>query len=181
MIRRLDPDKDIDLFKEAYLWGRQRKWFREIENQFGASTFEEFISDAERDVQVDVGVFDNQLIGLITLELKEKGIYEAHIRVSRDADLNLIALGALSIREQLFRELGAKEIFGQIPNFNKGAIQLAEMCGLYRDGITVIQGQVRNRLIEWVRVSYGEEETEARDNAAEFVQQHEHLRVHNCA
>lgn len=167
-IRRLNPANDKSLYREAYQWGRNRRWFREVENKFGAKVFSEFVEDAKRPQQADVGIFENDKIaGLLTLVLQGNGIYEAHIRVSKECDTIAFAAWARIIRSQLFRDLGAYEIFGQIPRFNAGAINLAEQCGLYRDGMTVIQGQLRNHVIEWVRLSVNRSQWETEEDGQE--------------
>jgi hypothetical protein len=154
ILRRLSPETDIDLLRLAYEWiANAPAWFLEIEQQFGAADFDEFLQQAQSEQQKDIGLFDGGLCALITLVQNSGEIYEAHLRIRKGCPLEKVIHGALMIRHQLFRDMGATEIFGQIPSFHKSATRLAEQCGLYRDGLTVIQGQVRQRLIEWVRVS----------------------------
>jgi len=110
--------------------------------------------------QVDVGVFENEdLIGLVTLTMHSKGVFEAHLSAKKGAPLESLIQASLSIRHELF-ELGMIEGFVFVASLNRTIIKLCELSGFRRDGVRFLKGKIGNRVIEWVRLSTNRREYE---------------------
>lgn len=153
MIRRLDPDKDTELYRQRWEW--REKYPRSLRDATAVDsveTFEEFLGQA-RGARADIGIFDNELIGCVSLQWQAEGVYEIHLSAKRGAKLEQLIEPCLSIQKTLFDDLNARFIFAFTPEWNRGVILLAIAMGMERDGVRRIKGTTRGRLITWERLS----------------------------
>ncbi len=152
-MRRLDPDKDRDLFIQAWLWESfAPKWFKEADKVFGPPTFEDFIKGSKEDNRATFGVFDNELIGLIILTLKGSGI-EVDFMAKPRCDVGKLLIGAMSLRDKVFDDLGVKELYVWTPKKNVPMRRFCATLGFHDTGLRILKGTYRERVIEWQRLS----------------------------
>lgn len=153
MIRRLDPDRDLDLYRQRWEWReRYPRSLRDATAVDSVATFEEFLEQA-RGARADIGIFDGEMVGCVSLEWKAERVYEAHISAKRKASLDRFIEPCLSIQKTVFEELDAALLFGFTPEWNRGAVLLAKTMGLEPDGVRRLRGTARGRVITWVRLS----------------------------
>lgn len=149
-IRRLDLEKDADAYREAYYWDKDYpRWFRETDSVFKPD-FETFMEQAEKDDQADIGVFNPELVGLVSMTQRGKGIYEAHLRAKRGTDVDVLAQAAFQVRHSL-REIGMKEVFVWVNKKNKAVQKLCMMAGMRLQGLTMIKPS-GEKLTYWLRM-----------------------------
>jgi hypothetical protein len=165
VIRRLDPDADRELYRQRWEWReRYPRSLRDATAVDSVATFEEFLEQA-RGARADVGIFDNELIGCVTIQWQAEGVYEIHLSAKRGVRLEQMIEACLSIQKTIFEELSARFIFAFTPEWNKGTIMLATIMGLVPDGIRRLRGTTRGRAIEWMRLSQSRADYE-RDTTA---------------
>lgn len=150
MMRRLEKT-DTVLIKEALSWSEGApRWFRDADRAWGTITPDKYIE--QMDDQADFGVFDGELVAVITLSLEGKGIFNSHLMVKRKAPVGLIVVSAVSIIRQLF-ENGMREGWAWPNKRNYGLRRILELIGMKRDGLEIIKGQSHGRPLTWVRYS----------------------------
>lgn len=169
MIRRLEPVSDRGLLEESRRWIESApRWLREADSVLGEEGFEAFYGRAFKDSHVDVGVFEDGLIGLFSATLLGHGVYEAHLRARRGAKLELIGEAGFQLLNQLF-EVGANVVFIWTATVNRAARIIADLSGLRPDGITIIKGAYKvtrldgtenEKVIEWQRYNLSRAEWE---------------------
>lgn len=148
-IRRLDSDTDRDFYAEAWAWDIDApRWYQDSDAVFRPESFDEYMKLAHGDDQCDVGVFDDELIGLITVTLRGKGVYEGHLSAKRGANLEMLAEAVLQIRCQLF-ERGMSEAYLWVAAKNRAIRKLCANAGFYGTFVTMLRGSSHNRPIEW--------------------------------
>jgi hypothetical protein len=168
VIRRLDPAHDEDLLIQAYGWehGDVPRWYREMDEAF-PMTLEEWLRCAGDERQVNVGVFDGEMKGMIYTHLTAKGTFDAHLAAPRRASVRLLMEAIIQVRHSMFKDLNAQRIYGWLARGNRGLWRMAELCGFYPDGCTMIKGQWEvpltdgstvKRPIEWQRIVYTRED-----------------------
>lgn len=166
MIRRLDPDRDLDLYRQRWEW--REKYPRSLRDATAVdsvATFEEFLDQA-RGARADIGIFDNDLIACLTIQWKAEGVYEIHLSALRGIRVDRLIEPLLNIQRTIFEDLNARFIFAFTPEWNRGLIVLATAVGLEPDGVRRIKGATKGRAITWLRLSQTREAYE-RDTAAE--------------
>jgi hypothetical protein len=167
-IRRLDPEKDRELFILAYQWEHENvpRWFREMDEAF-PMTLDEWLGYARDEKQASVGVFDGEMKGLIYTHFTGRGTFDSHISAPRRAPLRLLMEGIIQLRHSMFRDLNAQVVYGWLARGNRGLWRLAEMCGFRPDGCTMLKGKWEvpltdgskvQRPIEWARIVYTRED-----------------------
>jgi hypothetical protein len=150
-IRRLDVEKDYELYREAYGWDAgYPRWYKRMDSVFRPS-FDEFITQARTDDQADIGVFDSELIGLISLTVRARGVFEAHLWAKRKSSVDVLACAAFQVRESL-RGIGMREVYVWIERKNRAVQKLCAMAGMEFQGITLLKGH-GGKLTEWRRFS----------------------------
>lgn len=163
-LRRLDPLEEMSLYAQAFEWGQMSpRWLREANGAFGTTDFCEFVLCALADDQIDIGVFEyGRLVGLISLVLRAPGVFEVYLRARRGTKVETLAVAARSVRDGLFMDgrLRVGEIFAFVASFNAPVLEVCRGCGLSADGVTVLRGESRGRVIEWLRVSTNRERWE---------------------
>ncbi len=154
MIRKLDQDTDENLIRMAFFWRDDApRWFREMRANSGpGETWEEWEA-MKRDTFLEFGVFDdNEMYGLISLSPEGAGRFSAHISAKRGASGEELAFAAFAVRDWMFKH-GAKEIYAWVMSRHRSLKRLCLLCGMRPDTVTMIKGQMRNKLILWERYS----------------------------
>jgi hypothetical protein len=152
-IRRLSPESDVELYREAFAWDVDApRWYAQMDSVFRPDSFDECLSLATHDDQVDVGVFEDGLIGLITISRRGPGLYEAHLSAKRGTDLNLLAEAGYQVKEQLFG-LGMKRGFVWVAKKNRPVRRLCQLIGFTPDGFTMLRGRYHDKPIEWLHMA----------------------------
>lgn len=154
MIRRLDPNNDRECFVEAWIWETNApQWYKTSDRIFGPATFEDWIEASKEETRATFGVFEPELIGLIILTLKGKGVFEVDLLAKPKCDGVQLALNGMALAEMVFQELGAKEIFCWVNKKNYPTKRLCATIGFRDSGLRLIKGQYRDRVIIWERLS----------------------------
>ena len=163
-IRRLNPETDKALFVEAWLWDHVDvpRWYREMDRVFRPEAFEDFLKLAHGEDQADIGVFENdKLVGLITLSMRAKGMFEAHLSAKRGASVEVLADAGIQVKEQLFRDMGMIEGCLWVARKNYHVRKLCSIIGFRDSGLRIFKGSHRGRVIDWLRLSVTRSEWEA--------------------
>lgn len=159
-MRRLHIKTDRDLLVQAYGWEHENvpRWYREMDAAFPMS-LDEWLGHCANDRQASIGVFEGErMVGLIYTTLVSKGVFDAHISAPRNAPSEVLAEAVIQLRYQMFRDLNAQLVFGWIAKRNRGLWRLALACGFRPDGLVMLKGSYRKRVIEWARVVFTREE-----------------------
>ena len=152
-IRRLDRN-DTELLRAAYYWDANApEWFRQMDNTFGWDSEDDFISLVDDPANAFIGIFNPELTGLITASLAGKGRYAVHLWAKRGTSLGVLEEAGYQIREQLVA-FGAQEIFVWVAERNRHVKQLCARLGLLPDGIEMIKGCYKGKVIVWHRLTY---------------------------
>lgn len=165
-VRALRPDEE-DLFREAHEWTRNAPaWFRQSDAVFGWKTFEDYYRQAREENQVSFGVFEKEeMIALIAVIERAKGIFEAELSAKRGSELNLIAQAIRVIGDAL-TSAGRLECYIWVAARNRAVIGACQRAGFKRDSIRMFKGCLSTRLlnhetskrpIEWIRLSANNE------------------------
>lgn len=158
MIRRLNPKTDKHHFVESWLWESQAAlWFKTADKVFGPPTFEDFLKASAEDDRATFGIFEHELIGLIILTLRAKGLFEVDLMAKPRCSPVTILEGAISLRDAIFEDLGAQALYVWLSKKNFPTKRLCAILGFYETGLTLIRGTYRNRVIEWVNLSLSRE------------------------
>lgn len=152
MIRRLDPDKDIELYRQCWGWFQDcPAWVKEALAAYSVSTFDEFMELAHGN-RADVGVFDSErLVAVISLQLVASGTYEVHLSSVRHPPRTLLLEAIVNVVKLGFEELGIEIGFSFTPSYDKGIIALIRAAGLRQDGVIKLRGTSRGRVVKWIR------------------------------
>lgn len=169
MIRRLDPNKDTELYRQCWEWReRYPRPLRDATAVNSVTTFEEFLGQS-RGARADIGIFDvaykfmdEQLIAVVSLQWKGEGIYEVHLSARwRGVRVDDLIEAGLSIVKTIFEGLNARFVFAFTPKWNRGAILFAAAMGFQVDGVQRMSGTSRGRVIVWRRLSMTKENYES--------------------
>jgi hypothetical protein len=154
-MRRLDPDRDESLVREAVSWlAEQPTFFQNCDAAWGgAETADDYLRHMRDGRQGDFGVFDSgELIAVVTISLEGKGVFNSHLMVKRGASPAIVASGASGVLKGLLGE-GMKEGWSWLAAKNYGARKIIEAIGMVRDGVERFRGQSHGQPILWVRYS----------------------------
>lgn len=132
LLRALDPEKDLDLFREAYDWRTSRRYETEAS---GTIPFEEFAS--YKPTEVSMGLFNGELIAVYLIQQRGPHLFQVHFASRRKTARDDALSGALTLRDWLLRD-GDAEIFGWILEAWTGANhpihRFAIACGFHPTG-----------------------------------------------
>lgn len=155
-VRRLNPDADEALIREAVGWLAQYpRWCRDADAAWGVEGADAYLAQMRDERQADFGVFDEgELLAVITLTLEGKGAYNSHLMVRPGASPEPIAAAASGLIKSL-KEAGMREGWAWLAAKNRGVRRIVEAVGMRLDGVTQFKGQSHGQPIEWVRYSVG--------------------------
>lgn len=156
-MRRLDPDRDEALVREAVGWvDAQPLFFRNCNAAWDrGDTPEDYLKLMRTEPQADFGLFEGaELVAVITVTLEGRGVFNSHLMVRPGTDPATVARGASGVMKGLLAE-GMVEGWSWLARKNYGARRILEAVGMRRDGVTRFKGQSHGRPIEWVRYSVG--------------------------
>lgn len=158
-IRALHPSEE-SLFREAYSWTAEApEWFRQMDKVFPES-FGDYHLRAFDAGEINYGIFDGGLVGLLTINDCGHGVFNVHVSAKRGASIDAMFEATSMLRDHLF-EIGAQVLHGWVARFNRGVIRLGEYAGFRKDGIRMLKGTCRGRVIEWVHLISTRAEWEA--------------------
>lgn len=150
-IRRLDPEKDIDLYKQSFDWDKDYpRWYQDAE-KVARVDFDEWMERSNE--RADVGVFDPDFTALISVICRAPQIFEVHFWAKRKTNLERLGLAALNVRRSLERLVGMRGAFAWIVKRNAPVKRLCGMIGFVPDGATLVDGESHGKPITWIRVS----------------------------
>jgi hypothetical protein len=133
------PDSDELLYRLAWSW--RTSYPRLVQTWDMIKTFDQWFEMMSK--RVSVGVVTSRLIALVSLEPTMPGVYEVHVDCERRVDRADLLLALLSIRQTVFEEWNAKEIFAGVISRNRGILSVASICGFTPDGIEEKIGKLR--------------------------------------
>ena len=153
-IRRLDPFFDVELLRLAHGWDKETpQWYREMDEIFD-STLDEYLARAREETQANIGLFEgDEMFALVYVNLVGSGVLDAHLAVKRKASPEKVLAGIVEIRDSLFRQLNTKIIYAWLARQNRPLVKMVLRCGFRLDGLTMLKGSIRGKIVEWVRVS----------------------------
>lgn len=150
-MRRLDPEKDRELYEQVFSWEKAYpRWLRDAEKSCGMS-LDEFLKIENR---VDVGVFNPELVGMVSINYRGPKVFEGHVWAKRGTRVEFLAGHVNSIKDDLVRQLGMKAFFVWVFKKNLPVKRLCDMIGCVFDGVTTIDGESHGRPIEWQRLTW---------------------------
>ena len=153
MIRRIDPDEDRGCFVDAWIWETEAApWYKAASRVFGPPTLENWIEASREDTRATFGVFDPDLISIIILTLRAKGRLEVDILAKPRCSAWAVAEAAISLRDAVFADLGASEIYCWVAKKNVPTRRLCATIGFHDTGLRLLRGQYRGRVVEWHRL-----------------------------
>lgn len=151
-IQRLNPDKDRALISEAFYWDiNAPQWYADSD-AICRPDIETYMKMSRDETQVDIGIFTDEMVGLVTVDYKGNGIAEIRLSAKRGSSLEVLAEAAWHIRRQFFA-LGMKAAVVWVAKRNRQVIRLCGMIGFEPDK-TMTRGtyQRGNQPIEWLRM-----------------------------
>lgn len=153
-MRRLEPDRDEPLIREAVGWlDAQPLYFRNADAAWGTESADSYLEQMRREAQADFGVFDGgKFIAVLTVSLEGKGVFNSHLMAKKGANARAITLAVASLMRQMFAA-GMLEAWLWLASRNFGVRRILETVGMRRDGVTRFKGQSHGRPIEWLRYS----------------------------
>lgn len=154
-LRALDPDRDVDLFREAHNWIFEAPpWLRQAENIVaginGCDTWEGYLKAAYSPKECNVGLFDGIMLALFTIQSEGDGCFQVHVNAKPHADTLMLMAAAMQIKQWLF-DRGANEVFGFVAERNRPLRRFAEQVGFKFSGVSIFKGSMRDRPIRWMR------------------------------
>lgn len=151
-MRRLDPDKDIDLVAEALGWLSDfPKFMQDADKAWGRASVDEYLKMMKEDPQADFGVFENgKLVAEICIALIRPNEYNSHLMMKRGANIDAVIIAAASVIKGL-KEKGMVAGYSWVLKQNRGLQRILELIGMRRDGLRQIKGQSHNQPLEWLR------------------------------
>jgi hypothetical protein len=152
-LRKLDPDRDELLVREAVSWiEEQPRFYKDAALAWdGGDTAEDYLELMRAEPQADFGVFEGRwLVAVITVTLEGRGVYNSHLMVKKGTNPLTVAQGVSGVLKGLLAE-GMREGWSWLAAKNVGARRILEAVGMKRDGVVRFKGQSRGRPIEWVR------------------------------
>jgi hypothetical protein len=180
-IRRLSVEEDFKLFREVYRWDRDYpRWYKDAE-KVARLKFRTFIEQAKE--RADIGVFDPEFTGLISVIKRTPEIYEGHVWARRKTSVETLAWAVFNVRESLEKELGMRAAYVWVVKRNRPVRKLCTMAGLMADGAKLIDGESHGKPITWVRHIYGKAQNHSNDEQQpeHELRQYELVRLHDCA
>ncbi len=154
-LRALDPDRDGQLFREAYDWIFEApRWLRQAENIVaginGCDSWEGYLKAAHDPKEVNIGLFAGSMQALFTIQDEGCACFQVHINAKPHGPAGEMIAAAIQLRDTLFSQ-GAIEIFGFIAERNRPLRRFAEIAGFKFSGVSIFKGSMRDRPIRWMR------------------------------
>lgn len=154
MIRRLNPGEDRRCFVDAWLWETEvAPWYQAASRVFGPATLDDWLEASREETRATFGIFDPDLIGMFIFTLRGKGLYEVDFIAKPRCSVGALVDAALGLRDALFKDLEAEEIYCWVPRKNVPTRRLCATIGLRDTGLRLLRGSYRGRVLEWVRLS----------------------------
>lgn len=152
MIRKLDPVTDRELFQQAWGWYQSLpKWAHDVLAVYSVETFDEYMEMANGP-RTNIGIFDDdKLMGMITVDLVAKDVYELHLASMRRPKIEPILEAFVNLSKVLFEELKAQMAVSFTPSYDKGILALVRAAGMRQDGVEKLKGVSRNKIVKWTR------------------------------
>jgi hypothetical protein len=152
VIRRLNPDTDLDLYRQCWGWYEALpRWARAVLAVYSVSTFGEYLELA-RGPRANIGVFDgDDFIAMVTVEWAAEGVYEVHFSSERRPPRDVIVEAMINVTRIVFEELGAEVGFSFTPNYDKGIITMLRAIGMRQDGVEKLRSSHRGKVVKWIR------------------------------
>lgn len=145
MIRLLDPEKDMDLLREAWDWRDDApRWFQES-LAIDKESWDDFVSGSKDEWHY--GIFSDGLMAVVRLIQSSPRVFNIHLSARRKTDFEVLLTAGKSIRDYLF-DKGVLGFYGYLPTVNRGVSKLYEELGFTDTGIRVFKGQIRGRVGE---------------------------------
>jgi len=155
-IRRLDPEKDLELYRETYEWDRSYpQWYQDAE-KVARLDLEQFIEQAKE--RADIGIFLPEFVALISILRRAPKVFEGHIWAKRHTKIETLGWAAFNVRKSLERDLGMLAGYVWIVKRNAPIRKLCILAGLVPDGAEFVDGISHGKPITWIRCSYGKKE-----------------------
>lgn len=150
-IRRLDPEKDRNLYEEAFEWERNYpRWLRDAEKACSVP-LPEFLEKA--DARADIGIFAPEFIGMVSIISRGVKVFEGHVWAKRCTNLGMLAEGVGSVVQSLIVDLEMRAGFVWVAKSNRPIRKLCGIIGLLPDGAEVVDGESHGKPIIWQRLS----------------------------
>jgi len=153
MIRRLDPDTDLELYGEMYSWEMDApQWFREASG-VDRPTWEDFLTQIRDVNQIDIGVWSNRdtLCAVVSVTDRGSGSFEGHLWAKRHTKLETITMAVWQVMDDLFQR-GMNEAFVVVAEKNRAVIRMCQALHMIADGQTKIGGEYHGRPIKWIKL-----------------------------
>jgi hypothetical protein len=129
-LRALDPKIDIDLFREAYHWRKQKTSKLRPDRM----SFEDFAADDPS--QIVMGLFKGPLCAIYLFREGTRGTFDAHFTSRRDVPREYVVAGGRWM-VRWFMENGAQEISAFVIQQNGPLCRFVEDVGFIADGVSV--------------------------------------------
>lgn len=154
-LRALDPERDQQLFREAYDWIFEAPlWLRQAENIVaginGCDSWEGYLKAAYSPKEVNIGLFHGIMLALFTIQNEGDGCFQVHVNAKPGSPAGEMIAASIQLRDTLFAQ-GATEIFGFIAERNRPLRRFAELAGFKFSGVSIFKGSMRDRPIRWLR------------------------------
>lgn len=147
MIRLLNIDNDLELFREAWSWRYAApKWFQEALDIF-KETFEEYLEAIPNELHYGVFI-EGEISAIVRLVEIGPRVFNTHLYAKRKTDFGMLLEACQAIRDHLFAQ-GAIAYIGWIPSNNRSIARLYENLGLRETGMRCFKGTIRGRLAEF--------------------------------
>lgn len=140
-IRRLDPDADWELYREAYEWRDQKRAASDLPTEFYIP-FDVLTNPQPNEVLM--GMFNGKLQAAFLLQDRGRNVVEAHFTTMPGIKQEDLVAGTLTIKNKLF-EYGTREIYGWLrekhARLRHPVRRFAETVGFFPTGENMVFGE----------------------------------------
>lgn len=160
-IRRLHPVTDENLLRDSFEWDSYAPdWYSTSDSLFRPDSIERYLELTHGENQCDIGIFEGEMIGLITFDHKGNGVFEIRLSAKRGTSSELLIEAGQQVRHQIF-SIGAKLGIVWVAKRNRSVINLCERIRFVKDGLEMYRGTYSRqklngtfvyRPIIWVRM-----------------------------
>lgn len=148
-IRRLNPTTDTALYQAAWQWSLGApRWLRDCAKVWEAADKTSYLAAAYDSNRIDVGVFNPEFTGMVTVVLRSKGVYEAYLAAARGTTLEDLGAAINDVYRTLISH-GMRQSFVWVAARNRAIMQLCEGVGFERTGVELWKGQSHGHPIHW--------------------------------
>ncbi len=154
-LQALDPEKDEEMFKQAYNWILSAPdWVQHLEGVVASInncySYQDYIEAAMKPTEYNIGLFNGKLQAIYTIQDQGDRSFQTHVGAIRGVDHFALVAGASRLREWLF-EHGAVEVYGWVASINRPFRRIVEQAGFYYCGVSVFKGSLNDSPIRWMR------------------------------